>query len=114
MMLCRSDDGHFAVESVLDKCCSSFEHSKPPSSPAISLCEVESSTHDDCGPCSDTPLLTNFFRIPTQERYSSVSPAQIATITPGRITFRTKTLFVGVDNLKELALIPIKTTTLLL
>ena len=113
MILCRGDEGHFAVETMLERCCSAFVQA--PSHLSLSLLyEPESATNSTCGPCADTLIPANAVRMPAYERHLGVVPAQVAPVLPSGIAFQAKRLFVSIFNPTELALIPIKTTFLLL
>lgn len=114
IILCRSDDGHFAVGTTMNPCCSPFELLIPESSGNLSGSETEQATHDDCGLCVDTILPTDLFRIPVPEFRTSADPARVAVISPDMIASHSRTLFLDRVNPLEFALQPVSTTNLLL
>jgi hypothetical protein len=114
MVLCQSEEGHVAVETALVRCCSSFVPTAPNSSRTISGYESESEVRNPCGPCSDTFISTDSFTVPTHEQLPGLSSTQIATTDPNDLVVGAKKLFMGIVNPAQLALVPVKTTVLLL
>jgi hypothetical protein len=112
MILCRGEEGHFAVETTFDGCCSSF--ALAPFQSPLALSELESAAHRGCGPCTDTLISANPFRMPTDGQRSSIGPALVVTIPPIGNAGQLNKIFISLVDPTEHGLIPIKTTLLLL
>ncbi len=114
VILCRGEEGHFAVEKTFDECCSPSVQAHMPSSLFFAASDLESAGHSSCGPCSDTLVSANPFKVPSHKDNSDMIPVQHSIIPVSGTASGAKKLFVSAVNPAELAMIPIKSTFLLL
>lgn len=114
MVLCEGEEGHVAIETALEWCCSSFVPTAPNSSRTLPGYELESAARDSCGPCSDTFISTAPFAFPTAKHPLSLIAVQAAMNVLNDIAVGAKVLLGGNVNPTQIALVPIRTTVLLL
>ena len=114
MILCHGEEGHVAVETTFEGCCSAFAQASPYAFRSLRLYELEPATHGSCGPCSDTLISTSLFAKPTHQQLSSLDPARNTSTTPGDIGVEANKPFLGMFDPAHLVLIPVRTTVLLL
>lgn len=114
VILCRGEEGHCAVETTFDVCCFSPVQASIPSFLFLSADDMEYAEHSACGPCSDTFVTTNPFEMPSPRHESNLGPAHRLIVPANRVAFEAARLFVSTIDPSQLALIPVKTTFLLL
>jgi len=114
VVMCVEPAGEVKVESIADNCC--YGDTDTPDRTAVSLLSAlpGSDSGGPCGPCTDTPISINPVTKPARNGKASVSALSGTTLAFSPAAIRTGSRPVSQFVTADAALIPIKTTTLLI
>jgi hypothetical protein len=114
LVVCVEPTGQVQVEAITVDCCYGDTKSSGQTAVAALTTSPESDPGDSCGPCTDSPISPIPVIKPAGKCDASVKVLTIASLALVPTAPRTADHSASTEVAKDAALIPIKTTTLLI